>query len=58
LSKENEEKTKKKEIEWKPDEKITMTITKGYTWTPDMKLKMKISESLQKKEDKENQSEQ
>jgi len=50
MSKENEGKTKKKEIEWKPDEKITMTIRKGEEWKPDPKLTMKIKEGLEKKE--------
>lgn len=48
MSKENEEKTEKKKTEWKPDEKITMTIRKGEEWKPDPKLIMKLKESLEK----------
>jgi len=46
MSKKNEE---KKKTEWKPDEKITMTIRKGEEWKPDPKLIMKIQEGLEKK---------
>jgi hypothetical protein len=50
MSKENEGKTKKKETEWKPDEKIAMTIRKSEDWKPDPKLVMKLKEGLEKKE--------
>ena len=46
MSKKNEE---KKKTEWKPDEKITMTIRKGEEWKPDPKLIMKLQEGLEKK---------
>ena len=50
MSKKNE---KKKKSEWKPDEKITMTIRKGEEWKPDPKLIMKLQEGLVKKKDTE-----
>jgi len=54
MSKENKEKTERKKTEWKPDEKITMTIRKGEEWKPDKKLIMKIQEGLRhKKKDTE-----
>jgi hypothetical protein len=32
-------KDNKKKVEWKPDEKLTMAITKGKDWKPDKKEK-------------------
>jgi len=52
MSKENEGKKEKKEVEWKPDEKITMTIKKGNEWKPDPKIMMKHQDSYEKKEEK------
>jgi hypothetical protein len=51
MSKEDEGKTKRKETEWKPDEKITMTIRKNDDWKPDPKLIMKIEETYHTKKD-------
>jgi hypothetical protein len=51
MSKENEGKKEKKEVEWKPDEKITMTIKKGDEWKPDPKIMMKLKEGYGKKEE-------
>ena len=53
MSKESEEKNQKKKPEWKPDEKIVMTIKKEQEWKPDQKLIMKIREGLEKKEKKD-----
>jgi len=49
MSKGNEGKKEKKEVEWKPDEKITMTIKKGDEWKPDPKIMMKLQEGYEKK---------
>jgi hypothetical protein len=46
MSKKNEE---KKKTDWKPDEKITMTIRKGEEWKPDSKLIMKLKEGIEEK---------
>jgi hypothetical protein len=45
MSKGNEEKKEKKEVEWKPDTTITMDIKKGDEWKPDPKMTMRLKES-------------
>lgn len=45
----NKKNKEKKKTDWKPDEKITMTIRKGEDWKPDQRLIMKIQEGLKKK---------
>lgn len=49
MSNERDEDRKKKEAQWKPDEKITMTIRKSEEWKPDQKLIMKLREGLEDK---------
>jgi len=55
MSKGNEDKKEKKEVEWKPDPKITMDIKKGIEWKPDPKIMMKLEEGIEKKEEKKDE---
>jgi len=43
------EKDNKKKVDWKPDQKLTMVITKGKDWKPDKKLTMTLEEGFQEK---------
>jgi len=52
MSEKDEGKSKKKRVDWKPDEKISMIIRKGDDWKPDKKLGMKFQEGFRKKEEK------
>ena len=49
MSKRTKEKDTKKEVEWKPDENLTMVFRKSDDWKPDEKLKMKFQESVEKR---------
>lgn len=55
MSKGNEDKKEKKEVEWKPDPKITMDIKRGIEWKPDPKITMKLKEGIEKKEEKKDE---
>jgi hypothetical protein len=46
------EKDKKKKVDWKPDQKLTMVITKGKDWKPDKKLTMTLKAGVQEKKGK------
>ena len=46
------EKDNKKKVDWKPDDKLTMVITKGDNWKPDKKLTMILKETVQEKKEK------
>jgi hypothetical protein len=49
-------KDNKKKVEWKPDEKLTMAITKGKDWKPDKKLTMTLYEGFKEKKEKKDNS--
>jgi len=55
MSTENEKKKEKKEVEWKPDSKITMDIKRGIEWKPDPKITMKLKEGIEKKDEKKDE---